>query len=226
MREIVLDTETTGLDPKSHRILEIACVELVNHLPTGAKFHTLVDPEMDVPAESAAIHGITNAKLKGAPVFAAIVSEFLEFIGEAKLVIHNAEFDVGFINAELGRLGFPKIPLARALDTVHMARKKFPGAPASLDALCKRFGIDNAHRTLHGALLDADLLAKVYLELIGGRQAGLLGTEPAEAGNAGPIVATLPKGPARAPRPHGPTEAEAAAHAAMLAKLKSPVWLN
>jgi DNA polymerase-3 subunit epsilon len=179
-----------------------------------------------VPAESAAIHGITNAKLKGAPVFAAIVSEFLEFIGEAKLVIHNAEFDVGFINAELGRLGFPKIPLARALDTVHMARKKFPGAPASLDALCKRFGIDNAHRTLHGALLDADLLAKVYLELIGGRQAGLLGTEPAEAGNAGPIVATLPKGPARAPRPHGPTEAEAAAHAAMLAKLKSPVWLN
>ena len=173
MREIVLDTETTGLDPKSHRIVELACIELVNHLPTGAKLHKLINPEMDIPAESAAIHGITNAKVKDAPVFAEIAAEFLEFVGDSKLVIHNAEFDVGFLNGELVRLGFPKIPIARAIDTVHMARKKFPGAPASLDALCKRFGVDNAHRMLHGALLDADLLAQVYLELIGGRQPDL-----------------------------------------------------
>ncbi len=228
MREIVLDTETTGLDPKSHRIVELACIELVNHLPTGAKLHKLVDPEMDIPAESAAIHGITNAKVKGAPVFAEIASEFLEFIGDAKLVIHNAEFDVGFLNGELVRLGFPKIPINRAIDTVQIARKKFPGAPASLDALCKRFGVDNAHRTLHGALLDADLLAQVYLELIGGRQAMLLGAEPAagqkQAAAAAAIAAA--KGPVRAARPHAPSEAEAAAHAAALAKLKNPVWLN
>jgi DNA polymerase-3 subunit epsilon len=229
MREIVLDTETTGLDPKSHRIVELACIELVNHLPTGAKLHKLINPEMDIPAESAAIHGITNAKVKDAPVFAEIAAEFLEFVGDSKLVIHNAEFDVGFLNGELVRLGFPKIPIARAIDTVHMARKKFPGAPASLDALCKRFGVDNAHRTLHGALLDADLLAQVYLELIGGRQAMLLGAEPAakEKQAAGTAIAVASaKGPVRAARPHAPSEAEAAAHAAALAKLKNPVWLN
>ncbi len=225
MREIVLDTETTGLDPRSHRILEVACIELVNHVPTGAKFHKLVDPEMEISAEAASIHGITNAKVKGAPVFSAIVSEFLEFIGDSKLVIHNAEFDVGFLNAELVRLGFPKIPITRAIDTVQVARKKFPGAPASLDALCKRFGIDNAHRTLHGALLDADLLAQVYLELIGGRQAALLGTDMTIAGGK-PAAVAVAKGPTRIARAHAPTEAEAAAHAAALAKLKTPVWLN
>ncbi|MBL8831935.1 MAG: DNA polymerase III subunit epsilon [Rhodospirillales bacterium] len=225
MREIVLDTETTGLDPKSHRIVEVACIELVNHVPTGAKFHKLVNPEMDISAEAAAIHGITNAKVKDAPVFSSIVAEFLEFIGDARLVIHNAEFDVGFLNAELSRLGFPKIPLTRALDTVQVARKKFPGAPASLDALCKRFGVDNAHRTLHGALLDADLLAQVYLELVGGRQAALLGTDMAAAGGK-PAQVAVAKGPTRVARPHAPTEAEAAAHAAALARLKAPLWLN
>jgi DNA polymerase-3 subunit epsilon len=225
MREIVLDTETTGLDPKSHRILEIACVELVNHVPTGKHFHKLVDPEMEVSAEAAAIHGITNDKLKGAPVFSQIVSEFLEFVADSKLVIHNAEFDVGFINAELSRLGFPKIPIARAIDTVHIARKKFPGAPASLDALCKRFGVDNAHRTFHGALLDCDLLAQVYLELLGGRQAALLDAGPARR-TAETASAEIKRGPAREPRPHAPSEAEAAAHAAALAKIKNPVWLS
>jgi DNA polymerase-3 subunit epsilon len=224
MREIVLDTETTGLDPRSHRILEIACIELVNHVPTGAKFHKLVNPEMDVSAEAAAIHGITTAKVKDAPVFGEIVGEFLDFVAESKLVIHNAEFDVGFLNAELARLGFPKIPLARAVDTVKMARAKFPGAPASLDALCKRFDIDNAHRTLHGALLDADLLAQVYLELLGGRQAGLLGGEPDARVAAAAAIDAAPRGPLRAPRPHAPTDAEAAAHAAAIAKLKEPVW--
>jgi DNA polymerase-3 subunit epsilon len=224
MREIVLDTETTGLDARSHRILEIACIELVNHIPTGRRFHKLVDPEMEVSAEAAAIHGITNAKLKDAPKFGEIVAEFLDFVADSRLVIHNAEFDVGFINAELARLGFPKIPLARATDTVALARKKFPGAPASLDALCKRFGIDNAHRTLHGALLDADLLAQVYLELIGGRQAALLDAEPAQGGKK--KAAALAKGPARAPRPHAPSDAELAAHAAAVGKLKNPVWLG
>ncbi|MBI3503852.1 MAG: DNA polymerase III subunit epsilon [Proteobacteria bacterium] len=226
MREIVLDTETTGLDPRNHRILELACIELVNHIPTGAKLHTLIDPEMEISAEAAAIHGITNAKLKGAPVFSGIVSDFLEFIGDSKLVIHNAEFDVGFLNAELVRLGFPKIPIARALDTVQLARKKFPGAPASLDALCKRFGIDNAHRTLHGALLDADLLAQVYLELIGGRQAMLLASEPAGNAAAKAAAVAIAKGPVRPARPHAPSEAEAAAHAAAIAKIKNPVWLS
>ncbi|MBI1244623.1 MAG: DNA polymerase III subunit epsilon [Alphaproteobacteria bacterium] len=226
MREIVLDTETTGLDPKSHRILEIACVELMNHVPTGRNFHKLVDPEMEVSAEAAAVHGITNEKLKGAPVFAEIVSEFLEFVADSKLVIHNAEFDVGFINAELARLGFPKIPLARAIDTVLVARKKFPGAPASLDALCKRFGVDNAHRTFHGALLDCDLLAQVYLELIGGRQAALLETGPAARGPQAQASVEVRRGPAREPRPHAPTPAEAAAHEAAVAKIKNPVWLS
>jgi DNA polymerase-3 subunit epsilon len=226
MREIVLDTETTGLDPKTQRLVEIACVELVNHLPTGRNFHKLIDPEMEVPAEAVAVHGLSNDKLKGAPVFAEIVGEFLEFIGDSKLVIHNAEFDIGFINAELARLGFPKLPIARALDTVQMARRKFPGAPASLDALCKRFGIDNAHRTLHGALLDADLLAQVYLELIGGRQTGL---ELAATGAATPETAgaaLVPAAQARPPRAHAPSDAEMAAHRAALAKLKNPVWLN
>ena len=135
MREIVLDTETTGLDPKTQRIVEIACIELVNHLPTGQKFHTLLDPEMEVPSEAVAVHGLSNAKLAGAPLFSMIASEFLDFIGESKLVIHNAEFDIGFINAELRRANFERIPITRAIDTVQMARRKFPGAPASLDAL-------------------------------------------------------------------------------------------
>jgi DNA polymerase-3 subunit epsilon len=222
MREIVLDTETTGLDPAKNRIVEIACVELLNHVPTGKTFHKYLNPEMEISAEAAAVHGITNEKVADAPLFAEIVAEFLEFAGEAKLVIHNADFDMGFINAELGRIGFQPLPKNRAIDTVHLARRKFPGAPASLDALCKRFEIDNSHRTLHGALLDANLLAEVYLELIGGRQARMeLGAQ-----SKGVDVAVAAARQARAPRPHAASEAELAAHAAAIAKLKAPVWTS
>jgi DNA polymerase-3 subunit epsilon len=222
MREIVLDTETTGLDPAKNRIVEIACVELVNHVPTGRNFQKYLNPEMEISAEAASVHGITNADVAGAPLFAEIAAEFLDFAGEAKLVIHNAEFDMGFINAELARAGFPPLPKSRAIDTVHLARRKFPGAPASLDALCKRFEIDNSHRALHGALLDADLLAQVYLELIGGRQARMeLGAKAETAGTA-----AAPARPVRPARPHAPDEAELAAHAAAIAKLKAPVWTS
>lgn len=220
MREIVLDTETTGLDPARNRIVEIACVELANHVPTGRNFHKYLNPEMEISAEAAAVHGITNEKVAKAPLFAEIAGEFVEFIGEAKLVIHNADFDMGFINAEFERVGFPKLPKARAIDTVHLARRKFPGAPASLDALCKRFEIDNSHRTLHGALLDANLLAEVYLELIGGRQARMeLGAQKTNAD-----IAVSAARQARAPRPHAASDAELAAHAAAIAGLKAPVW--
>lgn len=220
MREIVLDTETTGLDPSKNRIVEIACVELANHVPTGRHFHKYLNPEMAIPAEASAIHGITDAKVADAPVFAEIVAEFLDFAGTAKFVIHNAEFDMGFINAELGHAGFEKLPMTRAIDTVHLARRKFPGAPASLDALCKRFEIDNTHRTLHGALLDSELLAQVYLELIGGRQARMeLGAQK----QAAEVLAAGAR-EVRAPRPHAPNEAELVAHAAAIAKLKAPVW--
>ncbi len=222
MREIVLDTETTGLDPSKNRIVEIGAIELMNHVPTGLHFHKYINPEMDIPAEATAVHGITNARVAKEPVFAEIAAEFIEFAGDAKFVIHNAEFDMGFLNAEFARLGFEKMPMSRAIDTVRMARQKFPGSPASLDALCKRFEIDNTHRTLHGALLDADLLAKVYLELIGGRQSGM------EFGAQKTTIeaAVAVKRVARPARPHAPSEAELAAHAAALAKLKAPVWMN
>ncbi|MBC8791877.1 MAG: DNA polymerase III subunit epsilon [Tagaea sp. CACIAM 22H2] len=222
MREIVLDTETTGLDPSKNRIVEIGAIELMNHVPTGRHFHKYINPEMDIPAEATNVHGITNERVAKEPVFAEIAAEFIDFAGDAKFVIHNAEFDMGFLNAEFARLGFEKMPMSRAVDTVRMARQKFPGAPASLDALCKRFGIDNTHRTLHGALLDADLLAKVYLELIGGRQSGMeFGAQTTTIEAAVAI-----KRVARPARPHAPSEAELAAHAAALAKLKAPVWMN
>jgi DNA polymerase-3 subunit epsilon len=174
MREIILDTETTGLDPADgHRIIEIGCLELENHRPTGRNFHRLIDPERDIPEESTRVHGITREKLLGAPVFAAIAQEFLEFLGDAPLVIHNAEFDLKFLNAELARLGFAPLPSPRAIDTIAIAKRRFPGSRYSLDDLCRRFGIDLTGRTKHGALIDAELLAQVYLELQGGRQARL-----------------------------------------------------
>ncbi len=225
MREIVFDTETTGLDPEAgHKIIEIAAIELVNHLPTGRNFHRYVNPERDIAPEAQAIHGMKLSDLADKPVFAGIVSELLEFLGDARLVAHNAEFDVKFLNAELKALGFPPVPMARALDTVQMARRKFPGAPASLDALCQRFGVDNAHRTLHGALLDAELLSEVYLELIGGRQAAMLLDAGSETGGLimAPIVAR--QRPPRDVRPHAPTAEELAAHTALLAKIKNPLW--
>lgn len=175
MREIVLDTETTGMDPlDGHRLVEIGCVELENHLPTGRTYHQYINPERDVPEEVVAVHGLTTERLASEPTFGEIVGDFLDFLGEdSKLVIHNAEFDMKFINAELKMFGFPDFDKKRVFDTLALARKKFPGSPANLDALCRRFHIDNSNRTLHGALLDSELLAEVYLELLGGRQQGL-----------------------------------------------------
>src|SRR5436190_13213263 len=173
MREIVLDTETTGLDPLAgHRVVEVGCIELVNMVATGNTFHTYFNPEMIMPAGAQDIHGLSDEFLADKPLFADKVEEFLEFIGDAQLVIHNAQFDIGFLNAELERVGKPRL-VNVYVDTVSMARKKFPGQRASLDALCERFGIDNSSRTKHGALLDSELLAEVYLELTGGRQRDL-----------------------------------------------------
>jgi DNA polymerase-3 subunit epsilon len=174
MREIVLDTETTGLDPADgHRIVEIGCVELIDHLPTGATFHRYLNPERPVPIESQRVHGLTDAFLADKALFADIVDEMHAFLGDAPLVIHNASFDIKFLNAELLRVTRPAIPLARAIDTIDIAKAKIPGARYSLDELCKRFGIDLSARTKHGALLDAELTARVYLELVGGRQTRL-----------------------------------------------------
>ena len=173
-REIVLDTETTGLDPATgDRIVEIGCVELFNSIPTGESFHRYIDPERDVPAEAFKVHGLSREFLTGKPKFAEVVDEFIAFIGEARLIIHNAEFDMKFINAELRRAERPILTFDRVVDTLPMARRKHPGSPNSLDALCTRYGIDNSRRTKHGALLDAEILSEVYLELTGGRQSAL-----------------------------------------------------
>lgn len=219
MREIVLDTETTGLDPGSgHRLVEIGCLELVNHVPTGRIFQSYVNPERDMPEEAFKIHGLSAEFLARQPLFAAVVEDFLKFIGEAPLVIHNAVFDLGFLNAELARLGRPALLEERAIDTVALARRKFPGSPANLDALCRRFNIDNGARDLHGALLDAQLLAEVYLELVGGRQPGLgLAAEGAAA-------AAGVERRAREPRPHAPSAEELAAHARFIDGLEEPIW--
>src|SRR3954447_11748234 len=227
MREIVLDTETTGFDPlMGHRIVEIGCVEVINYIPTDNQLHLYINPERDMPPEAFAVHGLSEEFLRDKPVFAQICSQFLDFIGDSRLVIHNAEFDMQFINAELKRLGIPALPMTRSLDTVGMARRKFPGTPASLDALCRRFSIDNSNRTLHGALLDAQLLGEVYLELQGGRQPDLV-----LAGNHGEVArnadgsAVKVERVRREPRPHAPTADELEAHSALLAKLKNPMWL-
>ena len=223
MIECVLDTETTGLDPASgDRVVEIGCVELDNLVPTGRTFQAYINPEREVPEGAFAVHGLSTEFLKSKPVFAEIVEAFLAFIGEAALIMHNAEFDRGFLNAELARINRPPFPIDRAVDTLRIARTRFPGAPASLDALCRRFGIDTAERGLHGALLDAQLLAEVYLQLRGGRQPGLaLGAST--RGAAETAVAPAETRP-RAPRPHAPSEEETAAHAAFLESLKNPLW--
>jgi len=174
VREIVLDTETTGLDPADgHRIIEICCLELVGHLPTGRVFHTLVQPERDIPEDSVRVHGLSAEKLVDAPVFASVAEDFLAFVADAPLVIHNAEFDLKFLNAELTRAGKPHLTNDRGVDTIALAKKRFPGARYSLDELCRRFNIDLSVRTKHGARIDAELLAEVYLELLGGRQVRL-----------------------------------------------------
>ena len=237
MREIVLDTETTGLSWRDgHRIVEIGALELMHHLPTGKGLHLYINPERDIDEGAVAIHGLTNAFLSDKPLFSEIVDEFLLFIGDAPLVIHNASFDLGFINAELDRIQHSLLPMARAIDTLVIARKKFPGAQANLDALCRRFEIDNSHRDLHGALVDADLLASVYVELLGGRQPAL--SLEAENKNDTVAVDTITEQESsvlqvepnqkniRPARSHAPTAKETAAHDAFLAKLKDPIWLK
>ncbi len=225
MIECVLDTETTGLDPASgDRVVEIGCVELDNLVPTGRVFQAYINPEREVPAGAFAVHGLSTEFLKSKPVFAEVVEAFLAFIGEAALVMHNAEFDRGFLNAELARIDRPPLPIDRVVDTLRIARTRYPGAPASLDALCRRFGIDTAERSLHGALLDAQLLAEVYLQLRGGRQPGLALGASRRADAPEAAIAPAETRPPRAPRPHAPSEKEAAAHAAFLESLKNPLW--
>ncbi len=224
MREIVLDTETTGLDPAAgHRLVEIGCVELFNHLSTGQSYHVYINPDRDMPEEAFKIHGLSEEFLRGQPLFDKVAKEFLDFIGDSPLVIHNADFDMKFLNWELKALGHPLLPRERAIDTVMMARRRFPGSPANLDALCRRFAIDNTARSKHGALLDAELLAEVYLELIGGREPGLALAAAAKKDDAAQLVARAERA-ARPPRPHGPSEDELAAHAAFVAQLTKPLW--
>ena len=223
MREIVLDTETTGLDPATgDRIVEIGCVELLNRIPTGANYHVYINPERDMPEGAFRVHGLSSEFLSDKPKFAEIADEFLAFIGEDALVIHNAAFDVGFIDHELGRLGHPKISRERVVDTLQLARRKNPGGQASLDALCSRYGIDNSKRTKHGALLDSEILAEVYLELLGGRQATL-----GLSHLAGRAEAARGRAAAKRPAPLAPrlTDAEVAAHIAFVASLGgTPIW--
>ncbi|SMX47117.1 DNA polymerase III subunit epsilon [Actibacterium lipolyticum] len=218
MREIVLDTETTGFEPEQgDRIVEIGAVELWNHLPTGNTYHQYINPERSMPKEAFEVHGLGDDFLRDKPVFSQIGQAFLDFVGDSKMVIHNAAFDMKFLNAELGWMGLPTLPWEQALDTLAIARKRFPGSPASLDALCRRFGIDNTSRTLHGALLDSEILAEVYLELVGGRQPdfGLSG-QSSQASNTGVQVDDWRPKPRPTPLPSRLTEEEATAHAAFV----------
>lgn len=226
MREIVLDTETTGLDPAAgHRLVEIGCVEVLNGIPTGVTHHIYLDPERDMPDEAFAVHGLSSAFLTGKPRFADVAAALLDFLGDAKLVAHNAEFDMRFLNAELERAGLPPLAASRVIDTLAMARRRHPGAPASLDALCARYGIDSSRRVKHGALLDAEILADVYIELTGGRQSTLVF---AAAGSAAAAITVGTEGGRRtrpAPLPSRLTAAETAAHATFVAGLgPAAIW--
>jgi DNA polymerase III subunit epsilon len=228
MREIVLDTETTGLNPaEGHRVLEIGAVEIFNQALTGRVFHRLINPERDVPPDAARVHGHTASLLKDKPVFAAVVDEFLAFVGDARLVIHNAEFDIRFLNAELGRLGREPIGMDRVVDTLTLARRKHPGQPNSLDALCDRYRIDRSRRVRHGALLDVEILVEVYCELTGGRQRSLIFGDV--EGRAGPFAAFAlsPHLGARPRRKSLIVLEEASAHAQYILSLGSAaIWLG
>lgn len=221
LREIVLDTETTGLDPrKGDRLIEIGCIELVNRIPTGQEFHRFINPERSVPAEAEAVHGISTASLVDKPVFSKVAGEFLEFIGQDALVIHNATFDVGFLNMELERLKHPAISMSRVVDTLQLARRKHPAGPNSLDALCKRYGIDNSKRIKHGALMDSLLLAEVYVELLGERQASFgLQAERGRAGRGAQVNGVAIRGPRPVPLEPRLTAELIAAHRAFVETL-------
>ena len=227
MREIIFDTETTGLDPKSgDRLVEIGCIEMVNRVPTGATFQAYFHPDRDMPAAAEAVHGLSITFLSDKPRFHERAHELLEFLGDSMLVAHNAGFDFGFVNSELEMCGLAHLGRERMIDTVQLARVRHPGAKLSLDALCTRSGIDRSHRTRHGALLDAELLAQVYVELTGGRQIGL-----SLAASNGDLVVPAHAGLQRQrlfrpARPHRPSEAELAAHAAFLETVKAPLWLD
>lgn len=225
MREIVFDTETTGLDPQSgDRLVELGCVEMVNRVETGNTFHAYFNPERDMPAQAEAVHGLSAAFLSDKPKFVERAAEFLEFIGDSPLVAHNAGFDFGFVNMELEACGFEPLSRTRMVDTVALARVRHPGAKNSLDALCTRYGIDRSHRTKHGALLDAELLAQVYVELTGGRQIGLeLAGDNTDTLVAAVSVAVRER-TFRPARPHSASPEELAAHAELMATFPSPAW--
>lgn len=233
MREIVFDTETTGLDPKTgDRMVEIGCVELVGRVATGETYHAYYNPERDMPAAAEAVHGLSISFLENKPLFAETAQELLDFIGDAPLIAHNAGFDFGFLNTELELIGREPISLDRMIDTVALARKRHPGAKLSLDALCTRYGIDRSHRVKHGALLDAELLAQVYVELKGGRQIGLeLAAEPTatpaqETARTAAQTATTPTRRRREPRPHSASAQELARHQEFISGIKDTIWAN
>lgn len=229
VREIVFDTETTGLSPeKGDRLVEIGAVELINHLPTGKTYHQYINPERDVPEEVVAVHGLTEEFLKDYPVFADIAADFIEFVGDdGILVAHNATFDMNFINYELKKIGREEYSFDRVIDTLEIARKMFPGAKNNLDALCKRFGVDNSSRTLHGALLDADLLAQVYLELLGGDEPSMLGNTAVKEKHQTQNFVDFSGCTFHQPRIFALSEEEEKAHREFLeAKVKSSIWLS
>ena len=220
-RSILFDTETTGLDPlNGDRIIEIAALELEHDLPTGRQFHRLIDPERDIPEEASRVHGFTRGDLIGKPRFIDIADELLGFVRDAPLIAHNAPFDFGFLDMELGRLNLPRLASGRMICTLVLAKNRFPGMPNSLDSLCRRFGVDLSARTTHNALLDCRLLAEVYLELTGGRQRGLSLSVPSMTLATAQYVLNGP----RTPRPIVPSEREVAAHTLLLARLKEPIW--
>jgi DNA polymerase-3 subunit epsilon len=225
MREIILDTETTGLDPlRGDRLVEIGCVEILNRMPTGQTFHRHLNPQREMPAEAFAVHGLSNEFLADKPFFAEVVEDFLDFIGDAPLVIHNASFDIGFINAELDRVKRPPIARERLVDTLLLARRKHPGVSNRLDDLCSRYAIDNSRRTKHGALLDAELLAEVYIDLIGARQSQLILATETHDNRAG-IYAEMPRPQRTVPLAPRITDADRTAHREFIATLgEKPIW--